>query len=185
MAHRLVCGLPNSHTENSADGRHGTVLTAIAAFWGQVEYHTIQLTPWLVLKNRPWQTTAGLLLNYLTAFNLSALFQSAVRGHFAVLLGILGGLVLKALVIASTGLLVLQPVELVRSENFTVTDRFNLSVGLTFFPVNRWSHPMGNHRAERLVPTGYNISVCNAVLSCAKHSARRCHPLGKHIYFQC
>lgn len=73
------------------------------------------------------QSGKGLLLDYLSPISFIALFQSVKRRHFLVTLGISGTLVLRVLIIVSTGLLSLRSQQLAGSTNITTLDRFNLS----------------------------------------------------------
>lgn len=85
------------------------MLTIVAAFWGQLEYRTLQLMPWIVMKRGPAGAKHSILLNYTSSNTISSLVKSAKAGHTPVTVTILGTLLLRGLVIASTGLLSLQP----------------------------------------------------------------------------
>lgn len=68
----------------------------------------------------------GLTLNYLTSPTVAALYKSLRAGHFPVVLGILGTLVLKLMVIFSTGLLTAKDQVMTSQIEFLALDKFNL-----------------------------------------------------------
>ncbi|RAH42332.1 DUF3433 domain-containing protein [Aspergillus brunneoviolaceus CBS 621.78] len=86
-------------------------LTIVAALWGQVEYRTKQLMPWRAMAHSgPQPASRSLLLDYVSEWNVIALFRSMRHGDWAVVLAILGTLLIKLLTVASTGLFMLQTV---------------------------------------------------------------------------
>ncbi|PYI19440.1 hypothetical protein BO99DRAFT_458912 [Aspergillus violaceofuscus CBS 115571] len=86
-------------------------LTVVAALWGQVEYRTKQLMPWRVMAySGPQPASRSLLLDYVSEWNVIALFRAMRHGDWAVVLAILGTLLIKLLTVASTGLFMLQSV---------------------------------------------------------------------------
>ncbi|KAH8893091.1 hypothetical protein GQ53DRAFT_718706 [Thozetella sp. PMI_491] len=127
------------------------VLTGVAIVWARVEYGLAQVMPWLLLKrNSSARSANGLLIDYVTPFSVVSLFQSLQRKHFPVTLGFLGGLVLKALIVVSTGLLAPQTIERDGVANYTTVSQFNLSAlsretvvdsGVTIWSIKNQSMP--------------------------------------------
>ncbi|TPX12840.1 uncharacterized protein E0L32_006720 [Thyridium curvatum] len=166
------------------------ILTIVAALWGQLEYRAKQVMPWAVMNGEQGQSGKGLLLDYLSPISFIALFQSVKRRHFLVTLGISGTLVLRVLIIVSTGLLSLRSQQLAGSTNITTLDRFNLSqaqneratnAGVTLWTISQQnaSYPAGttpkvsvqsfigpgDSRANTLAG---NVSVFEASTTCDK-----------------
>ncbi|KAF7585421.1 hypothetical protein BBP40_010964 [Aspergillus hancockii] len=88
------------------------VLIIIAGIWGQVEYRTKQLMPWKSMSQKPKPASQSLLLDYVSDWNVVALFRALKRSHWVVAFAILGTLLLKLLTVVSTGLFILQDVQL-------------------------------------------------------------------------
>lgn len=107
------------------------VLTIIAAFWSQFEYRAKQMMPWAAMCDREMPAEKSLLLDYVTSPVPKALVDALRAVHIPVATGTLGTLVLRALIIASTGLLSLRnwtyPTQIslaLRNEfNFTAIER--------------------------------------------------------------
>ena len=107
----------------------------VAAIWGQVEYRVLQATPWLELRRAPQPAEQNLLMNYISPWSMTALYRSLGAGHFAVTLSILGGVILKILIIVSTGLLELEPRQLSYDTVLPVPTQFNLSRARSASPI--------------------------------------------------
>jgi hypothetical protein len=100
-------------------------LTMIAAFWSQVDYRAKQMQPWAVLSLRKSQSAANtLLLDYVSANAVCAFFKSMRRRHWPVTLSILGTVFLKALIVFSTTLFILQTQTIERKVDFTSNTTF-------------------------------------------------------------
>ncbi|KAK3900761.1 hypothetical protein C8A05DRAFT_35588 [Staphylotrichum tortipilum] len=102
------------------------VFTIVAAIWGQLEYQIQVLVPWLELARAPLPATSNLLLNYITPLAIKSFFRSLSARHYAVSLGVLGGLIAKITVIISTGLLVAETTQFSIDAEFRMADRFSL-----------------------------------------------------------
>jgi hypothetical protein len=76
-----------------------------AAFWAQMEYRTKSLAPWRVLATGPSSASQSLLLDYVSPWNITSFIGSVASRHYAVSLAVLGSLILKLLIICTTGLL--------------------------------------------------------------------------------
>lgn len=98
-----------------------------AALWGQVEHSAKQMMPWSLMSRGETVAKHGLLLNYLTSSMPGSLIRSLRRRHFAVSIGISGSLVLRLLIIFSTGLLSLEYRSVTSSRDFVFQDDFDLS----------------------------------------------------------
>ncbi|KAF6820834.1 hypothetical protein CMUS01_11497 [Colletotrichum musicola] len=103
------------------------ILTLFVALWGQLEHRAKHLMPWLAMMNEPAEAEHGILLDYITPLTMGSLVESVRRKHFLVTLTILGSLLLRALVIVSTGLLAVRQQTLVREANVTILDQFNMT----------------------------------------------------------
>lgn len=86
------------------------VLVWIVAAWRQVDYHIKHRTPWMALTGGQPLVAHSLLLDYVSTFQLIALLTAVKLRHIPVILTILGFIALKLATLASTGLLVLEPV---------------------------------------------------------------------------
>lgn len=100
----------------------------MGALWGQVEYRTKQLMPWLTMKNSPSPARNSVLLDYLSPFSFFALLFSIKARHWPVALAIFGSFMLQLAIVASSGLLSLQAIALtVPTEDLSSTFTFNTS----------------------------------------------------------
>ncbi|KAK3326722.1 hypothetical protein B0H66DRAFT_551574 [Apodospora peruviana] len=105
-------------------------LSIIAALWGQLEYQVQHSIPWMELARAPpLPADSNLLVNYLTPWSIVSLFRSLRAGHFPVALSVTGGLVLKALIVVSTGLFALQDRQLSYPTQVRMLEQFNMSRG--------------------------------------------------------
>lgn len=102
------------------------VLTIFAALWDQVEYRMRQLMPWLLMSQGETPAEDTLLLNYLTSSTLGSFFRSIRRRHFPVSIGISGSLLLRLLIIFSTGLFSLENRSIVYNKEFITLDNLDL-----------------------------------------------------------
>lgn len=102
-------------------------LSIIAAIWGQLEYSAAKAQPWLQLQRKPLPASDNLLLNYVSPWSVASLGNSLFARHFPVTLANLGGILLKAAIVVSTGLFALEqrrpsyPVKVNLVENFNMT----------------------------------------------------------------
>ncbi|KAF1912691.1 hypothetical protein BDU57DRAFT_542503 [Ampelomyces quisqualis] len=81
------------------------VFTLVAAFWTQIDYRTRHLQPWRELAKRPQPASKNLLLDYISRNPLSAFMSSVKHRHWPVSIVLLGSLLLKIVIVLSTGLL--------------------------------------------------------------------------------
>ncbi|PWY69494.1 hypothetical protein BO70DRAFT_365747 [Aspergillus heteromorphus CBS 117.55] len=88
------------------------VLTIVAGCWGQVEYRTKQLMPWKSMSTTPKPAPQSLLLDYISDWNVLVMFRALKQSDWAAALAILGTLLIKLLTVVSTGLFMLQAVQM-------------------------------------------------------------------------
>ncbi|KAK8029539.1 hypothetical protein PG993_010830 [Apiospora rasikravindrae] len=81
------------------------VLVLVVSGWQQIEYWCKLLQPWKGLKNGPATASNSVLLDYISPNVFSSLWRAGKLGHISVLVALLGGLILKLVIVASTGLL--------------------------------------------------------------------------------
>ncbi|KAK4043098.1 hypothetical protein C8A01DRAFT_32737 [Parachaetomium inaequale] len=128
------------------------VLTIIAAVWGQLEYRIQVFVPWIQLTRGPLPATGNLLLNYVTPWSIISLIRSLSTRHFAVALGISGGIISRVLIVVSTGLLAAETKQLGFDTEFRMVDHFNLSLNAGHYYLNSladtgvalWANAHGN-----------------------------------------
>lgn len=85
------------------------VLTIVMSIWTRISYWGKILQPWQELKTGPTSAEKSVLLDYISPILPVNLWNAVRLRHFSVQLVIYGGLLLKLVTVASTGLLV--PVE--------------------------------------------------------------------------
>ncbi|KAM5476978.1 hypothetical protein MauCBS54593_000249 [Microsporum audouinii] len=101
------------------------VFTIVSALWGQVEYRALQLFPWRLMARGLVSASDSVLLDYLSSWNVWALFKSVKRGHFMVSVSIAVSLVIKLMTVLSTGLFTAKDVQLELIKDFHVQKVFN------------------------------------------------------------
>ncbi|KAK4946582.1 hypothetical protein LTR10_014434 [Elasticomyces elasticus] len=82
------------------------ILVIVVAFWRQVDYHCKLIAPWTALKKEQRTASQNLLLDYVSPLQIASLTKSISSRHYNVAVGIIGFLVLKLIVLTSTGLFV-------------------------------------------------------------------------------
>jgi len=81
------------------------------------------------LQRQPLPAKSSLLINYVSPWSIVSLFRSLAARHFPVSIAISGGFILKIAIIASTGLFALEEVHLTTGADFSISDKFNLTLG--------------------------------------------------------
>jgi hypothetical protein len=146
-----------------------TVLIVVAACWGQVEYSTKQLMPWKILTQGPAGSEQTLLLDYVSPWNVLALFASLKKRHVPVMVAISVSLLLKLTIVISTGLFLLQGVELTYdSVPMVLADRFDgkninsttdeMRPPLTILGVKRFGLEIPHGTTEMFATQSFNYS---------------------------
>jgi hypothetical protein len=103
------------------------VFTIIAAFWTQVDYRTRQMQPWEEMAKGPQPASNSLLLDYISPNPVVAFLHSFKNHHLPVTTALFASLLLKVLIVISTGLFALQPVLVPRSLSMGTMDQFQFS----------------------------------------------------------
>lgn len=88
------------------------VFVILAAFWGQVDYRARQLMPWQLMARAATPAANSLLLDYVSAGIVFGLFKSLKRSHYLIVLVISGSLLLQLATVFSTGLFLLENVQM-------------------------------------------------------------------------
>lgn len=101
------------------------VLTLTAAFWSQVEFRSKQLTPWKIMHQGLAPASQTLLLDYISPWNVLAMFGALKQGHHMAALPIIATLFLSLMTVFSTGLLSNQNVNKDIQLPVSVTQTFN------------------------------------------------------------
>lgn len=95
------------HTTNHFSWTYGptAVLTLLVAVWRQIDYCCKALAPWYELDQGQASAGKSVLLDYKSPLQVVSLYNAAKNRHVTVVVTILGFIVLKLVVLASTGLL--------------------------------------------------------------------------------
>jgi hypothetical protein len=101
------------------------ILVVVLSLWRQVEYHCKMLQPWQELRKGTADAERSMLLDYLSPLQVTSFVQAVRYRHPPVAASIAGFAVLKAIVLVSTGLLVLTPVEVTEQRLVTVAAVFD------------------------------------------------------------
>lgn len=109
--------------------------------WGRLEYRARAMAPYYQLAKGPSSASKSVLLDYVSALMPVAMFRSLRNQHFFVSLAILGTILLKILIILSTGLLSLSQVAMIEpSTKLRLSTELQEKLG-----------PVGNIAAEVLL----------------------------------
>ena len=108
---RLDHGIKTDITNNHYAWTYGptALLVVISVAWGQVDYHCRLLAPWAHLQSGPTSARQSLLLDYVSPALPKTLLAATIYHDWAVLASGLAALLLKIVIVFSTGLLVLTP----------------------------------------------------------------------------
>lgn len=120
-------GLATSRTSLRFVWTYGptALLTAVAALWARLEYQAKLVAPWLRLARPAEPVSATLLLDYVSPLVPVVVVRAGRRRDFAVLLATTVSLLLKVLVLLSTGLLSLSSTAMSRDAlSMTLLNRF-------------------------------------------------------------
>ena len=101
------------------------ILVVVLSLWRQVEYHCKLLQPWQELRGGFAKAERSMLLDYLSPLQVTSLARAIRYRHTPVAVSIAGFTVLKAIVLVSTGLLVLTPVKIAEPQLITVSAAFD------------------------------------------------------------
>ncbi|KAF9889990.1 hypothetical protein FE257_006670 [Aspergillus nanangensis] len=95
------------------------VVTLITALWTRVEFQAKQNAPWQAMQEKPTEASQSLLLDYISVLLPVALFKALKNRHLIVAATITCTLLLRLVIIVSTGLFALQEIP-VRKDNIEV-----------------------------------------------------------------
>ncbi|KIX95762.1 uncharacterized protein Z520_08470 [Fonsecaea multimorphosa CBS 102226] len=104
-------GIRTAITSNHYAWTYGptALLVLIGVPWRQVDFHCRTLAPWSHLRRGPTSAKGSLLLDYVSPPLPMALVKAVANHDWAVLAGGMGLLLLRIVIVFSTGLLVLTP----------------------------------------------------------------------------
>lgn len=92
------------------------ILTVVAAFWSRVEFQAKQIAPWQSMLKRPEKPQKSVLLDYISEMQPVSLFKAAKNKHFGVAAGVACSVLLRILIVFSTGLFSLQQVQILKRD---------------------------------------------------------------------
>ncbi|KAH0847288.1 hypothetical protein AYO21_07323 [Fonsecaea monophora] len=106
-------GIATSSDENHYLWTYGptAVFVVVTVLWRQVDYAAKSIQPWAEMAKGPQRAENSLLLDYVTPLQLSSLWRSLRRGHFAVSSSIIVFVLIKVITVLSTGMFSLQSVQ--------------------------------------------------------------------------
>lgn len=113
------------------------VFTVVLSLWRQVDYHVKMMQPWQELK-RSSTASNTVLLDYIAPLNITSLFKALRKCHLPVVFSILGFILLKVVLLFSTGLLILSTslnqdqATLPLTTSFHITDKLRTTLNTTF-----------------------------------------------------
>jgi hypothetical protein len=87
------------------------IVVFVVAAWRMVDHHSKLAMPYDALQNGPIKPSEGLLVDYISKFQLVALFEAFKNSHFAVITSITGFVLLKVVTVFATGLLLALPTQ--------------------------------------------------------------------------
>jgi hypothetical protein len=103
------------------------VFTVAAAFWTQVDYRTRQMQPWEEMAKGPQPAAKSLFLDYVSSNPVICFFRSLKNRHWPVTAVLLGSLLIKVLIVVSTGLFFLNHVMTPQSIPATMVEEFKVN----------------------------------------------------------
>lgn len=102
-------GIATSHPDQHYLWTYGPIafLTLVAAVWARAEYQSKLVAPWRRLMQDPVDTKKTLLLDYISDFQLFAVFKALRNKDWTVSITCAVSVLLKILIVISTGLITL------------------------------------------------------------------------------
>lgn len=101
------------------------VLVVVLSLWRQVDYHCKLMQPWLELGKGPTDADNSMLLDYLSPMHVTSLARAVRHRHAAVAASIVGFVLIKIVMVASTGMLILSPVSLAETRPVALITAFD------------------------------------------------------------
>jgi hypothetical protein len=101
------------------------VLVCVLSLWRQVDYHCKLMQPWQEMSKGQVDAERSVLLDYLSPMLLVSLVQAVRNHHAPVAASVAGFITLKAIILLSTGLLILTPVQSIRPQPVVIDTVFD------------------------------------------------------------
>ncbi|KAG9687355.1 hypothetical protein KCU95_g11132, partial [Aureobasidium melanogenum] len=102
------------------------LFTALAVYWGHLEYRVKVLMPWKLMSNKPQPAGQSVLLDYVSPMQPVVLLSSARASHWPVLTAAIGSILIIVMTVVSTSLFVLEQTVLEQDQvPMTVSSRIN------------------------------------------------------------
>lgn len=92
------------------------VVTLVTALWTRVEFQAKQNAPWQAMQEKPTGASQSLLIDYISVMLPVALFKAFKNRHLAVAASITCTLLLRLVIVVSTGLFALQEVPVQKND---------------------------------------------------------------------
>ena len=110
-------GISTDITNNHYAWTYGptTLLVVVGTAWRQVDFHCRTLAPWSRLRHGPAPARESLLLDYVSPILPKVLMIATANHEWAVVASAIGDMLLKIVIVFSTGLLVLTPTPIAQS----------------------------------------------------------------------
>lgn len=103
------------------------ILVIVLSLWRQVDYQLKAAQPWMQMHKGFTPALQSLLLDYLSPWQVQSLVMSAKNKHFLVASSITGFVLLKIMILVSTGLLYSSPTILKQGAVIHIIDKFDAS----------------------------------------------------------
>ncbi|KAL6859360.1 hypothetical protein J3F83DRAFT_717652 [Trichoderma novae-zelandiae] len=104
------------------------VLVVVGALWRQVDFANKILMPWEELRTGPSSADRTLLLDYISPLLPVGIWMAIKNRHWAVVMSVFGQLLILGTTVFSTGLLILEPTQMTKSnQKFQLSSKFQLN----------------------------------------------------------
>ena len=122
-------GLSLTVTSNHYAWTYGptVILTFVLSFWRQVDYYCKLTQPWREMTAKPATPQQSVLLDYVSPMYATSLYKALRKGHFPVAASITSFLLLKLVLLVSTGLLNTEPISYSSNRPVQLSSNFNAS----------------------------------------------------------
>lgn len=140
------------------------LFTLLTLFWAEIERRALQLQPWKSMRSKFQPASKSVLLDYISHWNVFSLIRAVKNRHSLAMLGIAGSLLLKIITALSTGLFVLQNVEVThRNVEFEVLEQFGSPNISYWFPNTLYGSPSSSGpTAGDLVPAAVVLGLAGS-----------------------
>ncbi|CEI63321.1 unnamed protein product [Fusarium venenatum] len=131
-------GLPLKLSSSEYSWTYGptAVLVIIMSLWRRIDYYYKSTQPWMELQSGPVPASRSLLLDYISPFQLQSMYQAFRFGHYRVTATIFSFFLMKAIILVSTTLFVVQ--------NSSHHETIDITYQNTFDAAQIWSSPSYN-----------------------------------------